>query len=78
MLDCHASSPLSKGVKASRKGLRSGEKLEGTVDPQGIVLSPKSLRLADVCSLLPAPAKPVSLEEMDEAIALGPNAERES
>ncbi|MGA7354607.1 MAG: AbrB/MazE/SpoVT family DNA-binding domain-containing protein [Candidatus Cybelea sp.] len=58
-----------------RLGLKAGDKLEVAVADQRIVLIPRSLHLADVCSLLPAPAKPVSLEEMEEAIAGGATAE---
>lgn len=61
---------LPKSVR-ERFGLRAGDRLEVAVDDQRIVLIPRSLHLADICSLLPAPAKPVSLEEMEEAIARG-------
>jgi antitoxin PrlF len=65
---------LPKSVR-ERLGLKAGDKLEVAVADQRIVLIPKSLHLADVCSLLPAPATPVSLEEMEEAIARGATAE---
>lgn len=61
---------LPKAVR-DRLGLASGDKLDVTVEGRRIVLIPKTLHLADICSLLPAPAKPVSVEEMDEAIARG-------
>jgi antitoxin PrlF len=61
---------LPKSVRDSL-GLKAGDRLEVAVDRQHIVLIPRSLHLGDVCSLLPAPAKPVSLAEMDEAIARG-------
>jgi antitoxin PrlF len=61
---------LPKPVR-ERFGLRSGDRLEVAIDDQRILLIPKTLHLADVCSLLPAPQKPVSLEEMEDAVARG-------
>jgi antitoxin PrlF len=52
-------------------GLTAGDKLDVSVEGRRIVLIPKTLHLNDICSLLPAPATIVSIEEMNEAIARG-------
>lgn len=61
---------LPKFVR-ERLGLAAGDRLDVAVDGQRIVLTPKALHIGDICSLLPAPAKAVSLDEMEEAIAQG-------
>jgi len=61
---------LPKPVR-ERLGLRTGDRLDVALDGQRIVLTPKTLHLNDICSLLRAPEKPVSLKEMDEAIVRG-------
>lgn len=54
-----------------RFGLTAGDRLDVAVEGQRIVLIPKTLHLADICSLLPAPEVPVSIEEMQAAIESG-------
>jgi antitoxin PrlF len=65
---------LPKSVR-ERLGLSTGDRLEVAVDGQRIVLTPKTLHLQDICSLLPASTRPATLEEMDEAIARGATGE---
>jgi len=51
-------------------GLRSGVTLHFWIDPTGrIVVTPLTLELEDLFGILPRPPKPLSLEEIDEAIA---------
>jgi antitoxin PrlF len=52
-------------------GIVSGDKLDVTVEGKRIVLIPKTLHLDDICSILPAPKRPVSIEQMNEGIARG-------
>ena len=59
---------LPKAIR-DRLGLESGDKLDVAIEGMRIVLIPKTLHLADICSFLPAPRKPVSVEDMDEGIA---------
>jgi antitoxin PrlF len=61
---------LPKSVR-ERLGLQAGDKLDVAVEGRRIVLIPKTLHLSDVCSLLPAPDIPVSVKEMNEAVARG-------
>jgi antitoxin PrlF len=65
---------LPKAVR-DRLGLTTGDKLDVTVEGQRIVLIPKTLHLADICSLLPSPDRPVSIEEMENAIRRGASGE---
>jgi AbrB family looped-hinge helix DNA binding protein len=49
--------------------LRSGQKLQFTVEDRNkVVIAAVFTRLSDLASLLPAPKRTVTLEEMDEAI----------
>jgi len=54
-----------------RLGIVSGDRLDVTIEGERIVLVPKTLHLDDICSILPAPKRPVSLKEMDEGIGRG-------
>jgi len=50
-------------------GLRSGVTLHFWIDPTGrIVVTPLTLELEDLFGILPRPAQPFSLEEIEEAI----------
>ncbi|MGA8575759.1 MAG: AbrB/MazE/SpoVT family DNA-binding domain-containing protein [Candidatus Cybelea sp.] len=55
---------LPKCVR-DRLGLALGGRLAVAVEGRRIILYPKTLHLDDICSLLPAPAQPVSVNEMD-------------
>ncbi|MBV8197151.1 MAG: AbrB/MazE/SpoVT family DNA-binding domain-containing protein, partial [Candidatus Eremiobacteraeota bacterium] len=65
----------SKGQMTLPKGvldllaLRTGDRLDVAVEGRRIILTPKTLHVRDICSLLPAPDEPVSVEEMNDAIA---------
>ena len=61
---------LPKAVR-DRLGLKTGDRLEVIVEDERIVLVPKTLHLADICSILPAPDRPLSIEEMERAIRAG-------
>ena len=50
-------------------GLHEGSKLEVRNDGGRIVLVPKTISIKDLRGILPKPARPVTLEEMEEAIA---------
>jgi antitoxin PrlF len=61
---------LPKTVR-ERLGLRSGDRLDVAIEGKRIVLVPKTLHIDDICSILPAPSVPVSVERMNEAIEQG-------
>ena len=53
-------------------GLKSGVTLHFWIDPTGrIVVTPLTLELEDLFGLLPRPARPLSLGEIEEAIEQG-------
>ena len=58
---------LPKEIR-DRLGLKPGDLVEVTLEGQRILLAPKTLHLDDITSILPKPARVVSIEEMDEAI----------
>jgi len=59
---------IPKAIR-DRLGLKSGVTLHFWVDPTGrIVATPLTLELEDLLGTLPKPARPLSLEEIDEAI----------
>ena len=49
-------------------GLHDGSKLEVQVQGRSILLVPKSISIKDLRGILPKPSRPVTLEEMEEAI----------
>ncbi len=59
---------LPKDVR-DRLGLKTGDRLEVSVDGHRIVLVPKTLHLDDIISLLPRPSRKVSVAQMNETIA---------
>lgn len=58
---------LPKDVR-DRLGLKPGDHLDVTVKKDVIILTPRTVRLDDLCSTLPRPKQAVSIEEMDRAI----------
>lgn len=48
--------------------LQPGDRLDVAVQDRRIVLTPKTLRLEDLCSVLPPAKKRRSLEEINDAI----------
>ena len=60
---------IPKAVR-DRLGLRPGDRVEFLVTPQGhAVLLPRNLTVADLRGRLPRPARPATVEEMNEAVA---------
>lgn len=52
--------------------LKPGDRMEFVIEPDGrVVLLPATLDVIELKGILPTPARSVSLEEMDEAIAQG-------
>ncbi len=59
-------------VVRDRLKLRPGDRVEFIVEEDGrVVLVPATRRLADLYGVLPRPAHPVSLDEMEAAIRAG-------
>jgi AbrB family looped-hinge helix DNA binding protein len=52
-------------------GLEAGSRVDFTEQDGGYLISVRTVRAADLAGALPKPARPVSLEEMDRAIAEG-------
>jgi AbrB family looped-hinge helix DNA binding protein len=59
---------LPKSVR-DRMGLRSGDRVEFVETRGGFMMLPAKLDLAKLKGMLPKPAKPVSIEDMNRAIA---------
>jgi len=59
---------LPKEVRV-RLGLRPGDRLQVTVTPDGRVLMTPAVPLASLAGILPKPDRPLTVEEMNEAIA---------
>lgn len=52
--------------------LKPGDRMEFVIEPDGrVVLLPATLDVIELKGILPTSARPVTLEEMDEAIAQG-------
>lgn len=58
---------LPKDVR-DRLGLKPGDHLDVAVENDVIILTPRTVTLDDLCSMLPAPKRRVSIEEMNRAI----------
>ena len=53
-------------------GLKTGDRLEFVIESDGkVVLVPVTLDVADLQGVLPAPKRPVTIEEMEQAIQEG-------
>lgn len=49
--------------------LRPGDRIEFAIEPDGrVILLPATLDVADLQGILPAPKRPVTLDEMEAAI----------
>jgi AbrB family looped-hinge helix DNA binding protein len=59
---------LPKEVRA-KLGLKPGDRLQVTATPDGRVLLTPTVPLASLAGILPAPDHPLTVEEMNEAIA---------
>jgi AbrB family looped-hinge helix DNA binding protein len=55
----------------ARLGLEAGSKVDFAEQDGGYLLSVKTIRGADLAGILPKPETPVSLEQMERAIAEG-------
>ena len=63
---------IPKAVR-DRLGLRSGVTLHFWVDPTGrIVVTPLTLGIDDLIGILPKPGRPLTIDEINEAIAEAP------
>lgn len=52
--------------------LKPGDRMEFVIEPDGrVVLLPATLDVIELKGILPTPVHPVTLEEMDDAIAQG-------
>lgn len=59
---------IPKAVR-DRLGLKPGDRVEFIIeDGDRVVMIPATLPLAEMAGFLPAPERPVSLEEMEQAI----------
>ncbi len=59
---------IPKSIR-DRLGLKAGDRIEFLIeDGDRVVMIPATLSLADLAGCLPAPKRPVTLEEMDRAI----------
>ncbi|MDE2481029.1 MAG: AbrB/MazE/SpoVT family DNA-binding domain-containing protein [bacterium] len=59
---------LPQEIRA-RFGLEAGDRLFVEIEDGRIVLTPKTLRIADLVGILPKPRRAVSVEEMNDTIA---------
>ena len=60
---------IPKAVR-ERLQIKSGDRFKFFFHPDGVIILPK-ISTARLKGMIPKPAKPVSLEEMDRAIAKG-------
>jgi antitoxin PrlF len=59
---------IPKSIR-DRLGLKAGDRIEFLIeDGNRVVIIPATLPLAELAGCLPAPKRPVTLEEMDRAI----------
>lgn len=72
-----SSTLTSKGQMTLPKEVREalslcpGDRLDVTMEDGRIVMTPRTLHIDDICSILPRPAKPATIEEMQDAIERG-------
>ena len=61
---------LPKEIR-DRLALKAGDRLDVSIEDHRIVLTPKTLHLSDICSILPHPKRIVTIDEMERAIETG-------
>lgn len=59
---------LPKEIR-DRLGLKEGDRLRVIAEEGRIILTRSHIRLENLTGILPAPARPITVEEMNEAIA---------